>query len=300
MASNNLRVIYDNIVDASGVTVTASNSSSSGNTPVSNLLVESKAKVWRTDTTGKAILIVDFGTDKIVGGIALPFCNLSVNATIQVKGYPSSVTLTHAGTVASPTVTVTGGTSLFDTGVVNACPYQVLGMWNWGSTPLGVNIYSYGGGTYARVWLTNQTSCRKVTIEITDTTSTGYIEASRLVIGRYWSPKYNTSYGLSSSIKDLTSNARTEAGDLVSTRSVKYNTLSFDLKYLTPSDRSEFLAIVRGNGVSKPMFISLFPNNNEDWDKEFQHQIYGKLAQLSPLQHPIFEMYSTQIEVEEI
>ena len=50
MASNNLRIIYQNILDLSGTTITAS-STASASTPVTNLKLDSKSQVWRSANT---------------------------------------------------------------------------------------------------------------------------------------------------------------------------------------------------------------------------------------------------------
>lgn len=309
MAANNLRIIYQNAIDTATTTITAS-SFASASTPATNLKLDPKTQIWRsaTDTSAqlsngiysiRANLVVTFATATVVGGIILPFCNLSSAATIRVRGYTGAAP-TMAGTVSVPIVTATG-TLAFDTGIVPTSPYQALGTWNWGMQPLGVNSYSYGGGTYARVWLPTQISCTSLVIEIIDTSnSSQYIEASRLIVGKYWSPKYNTSFGLSQTVKDLTTNFRSESGDLISNRGFVYNSISFDLSYLDTADRLELSQILKGSGLSKPMFISLFPDNSADYSKEQSHQIYGKLSQLSAIQHSMFDMYGTQIEIEEI
>jgi hypothetical protein len=198
-----------------------------------------------------------------------------------------------------------GGTGLlFDSGAggVVAAPYQVLGLWNWGTNPLGSNVYSYGGGTYGRVWLDTQVqNVYSIAIDISDPGNlAGYIEASRLVVGWYWSPKYNTSYGLATTMKDLSTHERSEAGDLVTNRGVRFNSMNFDMNWLVPADQLEMQKILRGNGIAQPLLISLFPNNSDDWVKEQSHQIYGKLSQLSSIVHPILDMYSTSIDIEEI
>jgi hypothetical protein len=293
MAANNLRIIYENIVDLTTTNVVAS-STASVSTPASNLKLNTKSQVWRSASTAtpadinglysvSASLQVEFNSSN-VGGVVLPFCNLSSSATIRVRGY-------------------VGATLIFDSDVVAACPAQGLGLWNWGVTPLGVNSYSYGGGAYGRVWipLTSQGACTSLLIEIVDTQNPSpYIEASRLVIGSYWSPKYNTSYGLSTSTKDLSAHERTESGDLITNRGIRYRTMKFDLNHLVSSDRLEFSRILRGNGLPKPLLISLFPDNSTDYDKEQAHQIYGKLSQLSDVVNPILDMYSTNIDIEEI
>ncbi len=298
MAANNLRIIYNNLADSA--TITAS-STASASTTTANLIKDAKTSIWRSATSSttsvKANLVVTLPTASIVGGVILPFCNLTSVATIRVRGYTGAAP-TLGGTVDNPTITATG-TLVFDTGNVAACPYQQLGLWAWGTLPLGVNSYSYGGGTYARVWF-DQRSVTSLVIEIIDTNASKYIEASRLVIGSYWSPTFNTSYGLSLASKDLSEHNRTQSGDLVTNRGVRFNSMTFDLNWLTPSDRVSFNQIVKGNGLPKPLFISLFPDNNTDWAKEQSHQLYGKLSQLGAVSHPVYEMYSTQIEIEEI
>lgn len=273
MASNNLRVIYKNLADSATIT---SSIAPSGVTGVANLKKDSKSLVCRT--TGTSVTYtVTLGTASIIGGVILPFCNLTSGATINV--------------------TLNTG---YSTGNILACPYTNLGLWDWGSLPLGVNGYSYGGGTYGRVWFP-QTSCTSLTITITDTGNTsGYLELSRMVIGAYWSPKYNTSFGMTSGVKDLSSNERLESGDLASNNGIKFNAVTFDLKWLDPSDRLQLMGILKGNGITKPLLISLFPDNEEDWGKEQTYQIYGKLPQVSNITHTLFGIYSSQIEIEEI
>ena len=316
MASNNLRIIYQNILDLSTTTVTAS-STASASTPTTNLKLDSKSQVWRSTSTTVptnsngtytvlANLVVSFSSN-IIGGVIFPFCNLSSTAKIRVRGYTG--TFAQPGTPpGSPSVIptgtgggVAGGTLVFDSTEVSAAPYQNFGLWNWGSIPLGVNSYSYGGGTYGRVWIPSPLACTSLLVEIYDPACTSpYIEISRIVSGSYWSPKYNTSFGLSTGSQDLSQHERSESGDLITNRGIRYRNMKFDLNWLPPADRLEFTRILRGNGLPRPLFISLFPYNSEDWDKEQAHQIYGKLSTLNDVTHPIFDMYSTSIEIEEI
>jgi hypothetical protein len=316
MSSNNLRIIYQNILDLSTTTLSAS-STASAVTPVTNLKLDSKSQVWRSASTGvqntvgdttlfttRANLVIASSISNMIGGVMLPFCNLSSTATIRVRGY-SGLTMAQPGTPPTtgtvPAGGIAGSTPVFDTGVVTACPYQNFGLWNWGSIPLGVNSYSYGGGTYGRVWIPNPGACTSLLIEIYDPICTNsYIEISRIVAGSYWSPKYNTSFGLSTGSQDLSAHERSESGDLITNRGIRYRNMKFDLNWLPPADRLEFTRILRGNGLPRPLFISLFPNNSDDLEKEQAHQIYGKLSTLQDITHPIFEMYSTSIEIEEI
>lgn len=310
MSSNNLRIIYNNVLDLSTTTITASSVASAA-TPVSNLKLDSKSQVWRSASTGelnqdnsglytvRANLVISFTNSNIIGGIIFPFCNLSSASTVRVTTYTGTAP-TPGSSTNTPIAAITGNL-ISDSTQITACPYQTFGLWNWGSVPLGVNSYSYGGGTYGRAWLPNQLACTSILIEIEDTQCVNpYIEISRIVTGAYWSPKYNTSFGLSAGSQDLSQHSRSESGDLITNRGVRYRNMKFELNWLPPQDRVEFTRILRGNGLPRPLFISLFPNNSEDYEKEQAHQIYGKLSQLSDITHPIFEMYSTSVDIEEI
>lgn len=270
MAANNLRIIYKNLVDTATVTA----STTAGITNAANLKVDSKSLVWRS-TGSTATLTVTLSTSSTINGIVLPFTNLGPTATI--------------------TVTLSNG---YTTGAVLCAPYSGTELWNPASIPTGTSTYSYGGGTYARVWFPRQTSITTVTIAINNIA--GYIEASRLIIGEYWSPTYNTSYGLSAQIQDLSSHQRSESGDLITNRGTIHNTMNFTLDYLNVTDRVQLISLLKNNGMYRPIFISLFPDNSEDWTKEQAHQIYGKLTQLSSITHPVMSFYSSSIDIEEV
>lgn len=275
MAANNLRIIYKNLADTA--TVVAS-STSSALTAASNMKLDAKSQVWRS-TGNTATLTVTFtGTTKI-GAVILPFCNLSSSALITVA-------------------LKSGATTTFTTGAVLAAPYQSSVVVDTASIPAGANGYSYGGGTYARVWFTPQT-CSSLTITISDSANT-YIELSRLIVGDYWSPTYNTSYGLTTQVKDLTTQTRTESGDLISNRGTVSNSISLNLDYLTIEDRSKLLTILKNNGMYAPLFLSVFPDNSDDYTKELGFQIYGKLSQLNAITHPYMSVYTSTIDIDEI
>ena len=257
-------------------------------------------------TTVKAFLMIDLGTAKSLQGVVLAFTNLvSSTATIRVTGNNTGFTIgppapTVADQINTPVVTPNGGTA------VAACPWNTLGLPDWGTNPVGANTYAYGGGTYARVWLSDTTAYRYWNIEIIDTRPAGtgyYIEVSRLIMGQYWTPKYNTGYGMTNSMKDLSTHERTESGDLVSQRGPRYSCLTFDLKWLDPSDRIQLTKIMLVNGLPRPLLISLFPDNGSitsQAEMERAHQIYGKMVTLPGITYDMLDIYSTQFDIEEV
>ena len=122
-------------------------------------------------------------------------------------------------------------------------------------------------------------------------------------MGQYWTPKYNTGYGMTNSMKDLSTHERTESGDLVSQRGPRYSCLTFDLKWLDPSDRIQLTKIMLGNGLPRPLLISLFPDNGtttSQAEMERAHQIYGKMVTLPGITYDMLDIYSTQFDIEEV
>ena len=317
MALNNLRVVYNNIVDLlPSTSITASSSQAA--TPVANLQKDQKGLVWRSvaNTTSSAIatavLLVDLGSAQSISSIILPYTNLnSSTATIEVRAYssplvaysitPSTGAVTFTTDATYPPVYTQSGT---------CSPWNTLELSAWGTNPVASNTYAYGGGTCARLWLSTAVqalTARYLYIIIKDnytTSATGrYIEASRLIIGKYWSPKYNTGYGMTTTQTDLSTHERTESGDLVTQRGPRFNKLSFDLGFLEQSDRKELTRIMLGNGLPKPLFISLFPENgttSAQAEMERAHQIYGKLMQVPGISYSMLDTYSTQLELEEV
>ncbi len=108
---------------------------------------------------------------------------------------------------------------------------------------------------------------------------------------------------MSAGIKDLSEHVRTEGGDLLTRRGPRFRTLNFDMQWMSPSDRKEMTKIFLGNGIAKPMFVSLFPDStgtDEDYQREYSHQIYGKMVQIPGVNYDYFDFYSTNIELEEV
>lgn len=314
----NLRIIYPNIL-AGPSSVTDINGSNASGT-VDNLLTDIKSVVWRTNNTFvtteqigielTSAIIVPSGT---VLGAVLVNTNFSSAATIRARYFNNTDgnflggagrILRLGGVGDEDAVPFTGG----DSTTILAAPYQDVGINNWSADPfLPVSSTSTEyrkRKVYARVFLPPLSATRTlkfIQITVTDTANINtYLEASRLIVGPVWSPKYNTSYGLSAGVKDLSTSVRTEAGDLITSVGIQVNTLNFDLKYLSTEDRITFNKIAKLAGMSKPIFVSLFPDNTTDWEKEQVYQLYGKFTQVPGLEHSVLDMYSAQVELEEV
>jgi hypothetical protein len=275
----NLRIIYDNAADRAALT----GSSAAGSMTVDRMLTDIKADVWRS-TGPTATITATWTKAETIGGIALPFCNLSALATLRARGY-------SAPTDAVP---------LFDTGAIYACPGPALGLWNWGAAALGSNAFAYGGGTYGRLWIPVPGAVRKLVIDIDDSTNpAGYIEVSRLVCGGYWEPSENADYGAPATPVDTSKHYRNDAGDLLTDAGTRHRKQSVSLAGMSAVDRAVFWSILLGNGMPRPVFFSLYPNH-EDAKLEQERQIYGKLFAPAALTTPSFQRYASSLDLEEI
>lgn len=274
----NLRIVYDNAVTRNA-TMTAS-TSASASLGVSNLLTDIKSDVWRSTGTS-ATLTLTWAASQLIGCVALPFCNLTATATIRVRGYTNTAD-------ASPVI---------DSGVVIACANAALGYWDWGSLPLGVNAFSYGGGAYGRVWIT-PSSVKKIVIDIVNTSPATYIEASKLVVGGYWEATRNPD-AVSVQPTDSSTHYRNQAGDLLTDLGSSSRTLNINLVNMPPEDRARMYAMARVNGKTGPILISVFPNS-DDPELEQAHQMWGKLSDINPISMPNYQLYATTLDIEEI
>lgn len=279
----NLRILYNNVADECS---SIAADSTSGSLVAANLLTDTKTEVHRsTSTTVRYTL--QWASLQTLNMAALPFCNLTSTATIRARLYTNTSDVVGSATPAG------------DSGVVLACAYAALGVWAWGSAPLGVNAFSYGGSAYGRVYFPSAQG-RKLVLDVVDTDNTaGHIDAARIVAGHYWSPARNAAYGPSIAPKSNTQGRRTDSGDLRTERRPQHRVLRLDLTHLdNADDRATVYDLLVGNGMTRPVFVSLFPEHS-DPRREQSHQVYGKLID-SAVSAPSFGVFAAPLEIEEI
>ncbi len=305
MAVNSLRIISRNLIDASAVGASGS-SSASAVYSFANAFSDVRGTIWRsaTRTSGGVLanMRVTLPSSRTIAAVVLSFTNLTPAATIRVRGY-TGTNPTLTGTVDTPTITTTGATLVFDTGFVLCCPYPTQAQNTF--DPTGFSTTTYGlDKVYARVYVPiGSAACTSLTIEVSDSTnSVNYLECNRLIVtDSYWSPTYNTSYeGLGMTVNDTTTYQRSESGGIIPNNGIVYNSLNFNLSWLTGPDRAILADILRKNGKRRSLFISLFPENTGDYAAEQQYQLYGRLSNLSAISYPYLDIYGSSISIEEI
>lgn len=275
----NLRILYNNLADTA--TITASTSAASF--PTTNMQADIKGITWRSTSTVSNTITINWAANQTIGVLAMPFTNLTNTATINTTFWSG-----QNGT----------GTSLYTTGTITAVPYNLV---TWGTVATGVNAYSYGGGSAVRVYTPSiLTTVQSITITLVDgSNAQGYMEVSRIICGTYWSPTYNTEFGLTIDYVDQSTQSRSQAGNIITDIGPIHKVLNFTLSYLQKADRNMLLQIMKLNGMRNALFISLFPSD-ADIEKEFTYQIYGKLSSNATISHPMYSQYASSITIEEV
>lgn len=269
----NLRIVYDNVANKA-TSLTAS--STGAGLVASNMLTEYKGQVHRSSGSS-VIYTITWNTPQLIDCVIMPCTNLSSTAQIRVKMYSDAP-----------------GTSLIkDSGTVLGVSTTSMDTARWNNV-LNCNTFAFGGFTKAVVWLSSAVSARRCVIEVTDTgNGAGYIDNSRLVIGKAWSPKFNLENGFQHTFMDSSKVLRADSGDLVSSIGTVAEGLSFNYSLLTESDRKDLIKIFKTVGLFKNIFIAALPQTAMDNDIA----IYGKLKQLSYSQK-LFSFYSSSVEIE--
>lgn len=270
----NLRIISDDA--ALRATVTASSTASG--LSAASLLTDEPSDVHRMMGTAGSYFIA-FAKPELIGGVHMPWTNMSPTATMRVCGYSDA-----ARTAL-----------LFDTGVVLACPAPARQLRGW-TAAQAASAYAFGGGAHARAWFNNALA-QYLQIDVSDSNNLqGYIECGRIVIGAWWSPTETADIGASLSPATLSTPTRNGAGTMrpkIGPKSIKQ---SISLSHFAADDRASFLGIVRANDIDVPFIFSLYPGA-ADAALEHDHQGYYFFLTPPALTVPGFERYATTIDM---
>lgn len=269
----NIRLLTNNAADRATITV-ANTAAGMG---ADKLKTDIKGEVCRV-LAGSANLVLTWPVLETVGAVVIPASNLGPSSTIRVRAY-----LDAAGT-----------TLLADSGIKFAAPGTILEYWDF-SQPLNVNLFADGAAPITACYLPEQVAARRVEIAITNPDNT-FIDISRLVAGGYHALKYNPDYGATVGTLDLTKNTRAASGDIKTDWGPKASNMTFDLGWIDNSDREKVRQLI-AKGVGRFMFVSIFPEN-DDPVLERDYSIYGKPSQAGSMTYSLFNLYSSQFQIE--
>lgn len=272
---SNLRILWDNAADRAAVVA----SSTAGGLGVANLRTERKGEVHRSVGTSVTYTLT-WAAGLVLSGAVIPACNLTADATMRVQGWDAEA----------------GGAQVLDTGSVLACPGQTLTAADWG-LPVTAAMFGLGAASKAAAWFGETAGIRRLQVDLSDPGNpAGFLDCARLVVGRYWSPASNASFGARFGLADPSDVIRTDAGGLCVDRSPFRESLTFGMDEMSGGDRAALGRITRFAGGFKPVLVSLVPDGADD-ELVQATLIYGvrKLSQVGMLMPGVFQ---NSIEIE--
>ena len=271
----NLRLIPVNRADGAIL------SASSEALPVAQLQTTGRTNVWRANGTS-ATLTVTFPALTTIDSVALMTSNFTPDAFWRIRVFNAL------------------GGVLYDSGAILACPPKDISLVDWCYEPLGVNAFAFGLAAQSVLWMPARYVAYQVQIDIDNPTNpAGYIEASRLVVGARWSPKYNFSWGVNLSWEGGGKPSRAEDGSKRSELGVTWRRLGFSLDWLTETDRAEFAEMARRLNISTDFLVCAYPGAGNF--REEHYTLLGKFARTPGIAHPHLGRFSSNsVEIEEI
>ena len=149
----------------------------------------------------------------------------------------------------------------------------------------------------AQAWF-SATSVERVEVEISDAdNSAGYIEVSRLCVGRRREMAYNPKYGAALGYSDRSKSSRAESGDVRTDYQSGSRTLAIDFDVLEQPDAEFMLGLIMRD-KSSALFVSLFPDSS-GW-KRAAHSFFAVIADGAKLGYPMIGMWATGVVLEEM
>lgn len=279
-----MRIIHDNAIDRATLTA----SSTAGVLVASRMQNDERADVWRSVGTS-ATITATWDRAEHIGGLGFAFSNISSSATCRVRLY------------TLPTDTVPAFDQVF-----YVVPGLALGAWEWGTTPLGQNSFTPGGGTsfdvrpVGAMWIAPIPYVRRMVLDLEDTSNrNGYLEVGKLFAGNYWQPEETADRGAWLSVPELTSQTRSDSGSLRRDCGPQYRKMSMSLSWIAPHDREKLFQIGYANGLSRAMFVSLYPENTDPL-LEQSHQMWGCLVATPQMAAANYLRYAASLDFEEI
>jgi hypothetical protein len=283
--NDNIRIVANNLA-LGALAITATTSAAGGLLNASNMLLSDKASFWRSTAKTAQDITLTFTNAITFDAVALAFTSLTGTGTMQVRAYTNT-----ADAIGSP---IYNGTALV------ACPGGGVESWQWGKTPLGANGVPYGGGSNAVHYLPAPVTAKKIIITLVDANSVNsWIEVANVIVGKYWQPATSGDYGAPIEPLDSTKNGRDEAGNLFSDIGTRSRKQVLSLGSMSATDRSGLWKILWNNGLSVPVWFSLYPSNS-DGELEQTHMFYGKMMVMGAMSSPTYRRYTNQLTLEEI
>lgn len=215
--------------------------------PVGNLQDAARARVARSNGLPVTQYVSgDWAASQACSGFVLWRHNLTGAATLRLKLW--------AGVGKT-------GTLLYDSGDVAIGDIIPWGEFTWGVDTWGAWLFQDWPVAATIIWFAS-VSALSFEIAISDPANTaGYIQASRIYLGQYFSPDQNFSFGGKLRWEDDSTQERTEGGSLRTDTREPYRVARISLDELSEIERASLSEILRINGKTSDIFFCAYPED---------------------------------------
>ncbi len=266
----NVRLIAPNLFDLATLT---DSPSMVATLPVNNLQDMARARVARSvGLPAPQYIRGDWTASQACSGFVLWRHNLTGAATLRLKLWAGSGRT---------------GTLLYDSGSVAIGSIVPYGQYVYGVDTYGAWLFQNWPVACAILWF-SPVSALSFELQIADPANTaGYVQASRVFLGQYFSPPDNFSYGGKMRWEDDSTQERTDGGSLRTDSREPYRVFRFDMNWLAEADRAGLAEILRVSGKSRDLFLSMYPGQGDTKDRDYSAVV--KIIQMPDLtnDHPL-------------
>lgn len=205
--------------------------------------------------TGTATFSFEFNEPKFINCLAIINHNISENGTIQIQAFDED------------------GYPIYDETRIGG-----FTEYGYGQEPGygGMGYGGYAGEEYANefstsaFWSTINGFVKEVHITLTDNTIGGYIQVSRIKLGKYWSPRLNYSWDSVFGWDSNISLNRTFGGSLRTQIGKTFKVGSLSWNFLSEAENSDINQILKRNDGRDDVFWSGYPElgNSKEQDNQ--------------------------------
>jgi hypothetical protein len=266
--TGNIRIVSQNHLEGHAISAAPTPAA-----PASYLLNPLREYRWQSLDASQQVLTGNLGsTSKTVSAVVLWNHNLTAASTWRIELFSGQNQT---------------GSKVYDSAPTATYTVTAFGDLDFGVDPLGAVLVSgqTQPASYAVAWI-SRIACKSWRITLEDAANpSGYLAASRLIVGDYWEPEENIDYGYTFRWLDGSTLYRTEGGSLRADSQEPTRELSVALSRLPEAERAALTEIYRVCGKRKDIFVSLYPGEGgaAERDHSFLARITGDQASTSLL-----------------
>lgn len=274
-----VRMLIVNDFDAASVGLASGVSLST--LPPTNLQIYNNSRVFRTQSLA-FVLQGNFADIRLISALVMWRHNLTAAATIRLELFAN----------ANQT-----GATVYDSQAQFALPQITFGDWDWRVQPVVASAFDGWATRYSQLWF-EPVFARSYRLTVQDPmNAAGFIDVTRLYMGRHFSPAVNFNYGSQWDFESAEQAERTEDGGLFTTPSAVWRKQSFVLEHVDSADRAALNAAIRHVQRTKDWFISLYPG--QGGQLEIEHSFACKFSSLPMNSNPSYNTWQYPLSVEE-